>query len=430
MAASLVQYIAYIFIQLYHGSIWLHHAFVAKEVPCEEDRTPQTNKPTTTSEDLPPPEETHEPGVKSLSAVLCEVTSGTLKLKCAAIQGHMGACQTLMSQEDVGHADRIFKDMLSALRENMYKKENPSKFKLSKLALQLTQSVLCGKHARHKFLYDHVAHGAWIDEIQHEKLKILAELGRLEKEPLEFKPAKTTFKSEDQLDEKVRDKLCSTLRVSDRKTGYIYVISYHRAPGMLKIGTCADGNWEERKYHHMHCYPGFELLDYRRFYYARRLEQTLLAEFKPAERSLKEGCSVCESNSVDGKTRHKEWVEIDLATVKDRLDKWALFFTNPDLYDEQFRYEKGGEWDKLLDGMLSSRPPSKFLTPKKNTVSRSSPRLTGSSSELSSARSSLFSRSSSDSCSSVSLSGSPSLGIPSPGEQSPSPSPRKARGFD
>lgn len=413
----------YLFIQLYHWVVQFLYSSNQKIISCHEVPSSTAAHPQDVKEFSVPNElsfpirEALEPKIRSLSTVLRELSAQSPELKCAAIEIG-GDCQMLVNQEYVQDARKVLEQILQSLKRHRH--DQKSRNLLSKTVLQLTQICLCDKHARHKDLYDHAAYGKWIDELCNENLELLSEMGIcLDLEPVLFKGNSDKTFSEELVDDNVKKTLWEVLKKKEKGEGYLYVMSYHRAPGMFKVGiTSGDATREKRRATHMHCYPGYKEVISRRFFYVRRLEKLLFAEL--GQYSLKEKCLGCDGG------HHREWIKVSQEILLERIEKWTPFFSNEGLYDEEGRYNKQGEWDDILHETIRSRPArpaktqSQYLTP----PSKCSRRLSSPSSDPSSGPMSTGSYLSSmfhESRRSVS---SFDAFMSSPGEQSPSPAPR------
>ncbi|KAJ5385087.1 hypothetical protein N7517_002998 [Penicillium concentricum] len=114
----------------------------------------------------------------------------------------------------------------------------------------------------------------------------------------------------------VTAELLKPLGETDRKSGYIYLISHPREPKMFKIGFSTE--LERRFDEHRRCYEKFSKVASDFIPYVRRIEQLIIIEFSLKHYRLKEKCTSCHKT-------HKEWLQVNKATLLKSFNKWVQF---------------------------------------------------------------------------------------------------------
>ena len=116
-----------------------------------------------------------------------------------------------------------------------------------------------------------------------------------------------------------------TINQRQDEEGMIYIFSWPRKPGLLKIGYAKESA-EDRVRTLRHCHPEASLLYKMDVTFPERMEQLIHAELADKRYRLREDCLGC------GK-RHTEWFAVTLEEAKRVIRDWCGIAASP-LYTE------------------------------------------------------------------------------------------------
>lgn len=316
-----------------------------------------------------------EPKFQPLHDVLKNAYSDFPTILCAFLKSDGNPCNNNVENEDLERTD-YWVEKISQYLSKVNDRNSP----VPAFLYQLCNYCLCRRHMKHgghtKF--------QWLDELRTKRLneQFVKLLEKNKRWPppgrvLEFKAIQPGKNVQTWLDTLKRIDAVLERKLTGADKNYLYVLSSPEAVGKFKIGVCKDHPSDKRTEQHLKCYPGSKMIFRMEIpKYAYRVEQLMLAEFKPYHFQLEKACWVSNHG------RHREWLNIEEKALIERLREWQEFFVvrphNLKIYNEQGKfnsaagpYRPGGSTD-VTPTKNEGRKYSRFPTPCDGSPSPSS----------------------------------------------------------